>query len=165
MEEEILADMADNLPKFGIALPDIWARLKPTNPLRSVASVEAALAELESDVNLDSVRIVSAADARLHVVNRLGYLEPLLPTWDPNRSIMRRTEFPPTYKPFNLDVFRHSLWVERGSAYMGRRIKPIIEHKITGLDIDDEDDFTLLRTLISIRPLPNFLKPFVHDPA
>jgi CMP-N,N'-diacetyllegionaminic acid synthase len=165
MEEDILADLADNLPSLGIALPDIWVRLKPTSPLRTVRSVKAAIAALASDPGLDSVRIVSESDARLHMVNAEGYLEPLLPMWDPNRSVMRRDELPRAYKPFNLDVLRHAHWVERGSAYMGRRIKPIIEHKITGLDIDDADDFDLVMTLIAARPRPAFLEPFIHDPA
>ena len=165
MEEQILEDLAENLPKRGIPLPDVWARLKPTCPFRSTQSMEAAISALQNDPSLDSVRITSEADARLHVINAEGFLEPLLPIWDPNRSIMRRVEFPRAFRPFNLDVFRHAGWVERGSAYMGRRIKPIVEHKITGLDIDDQDDVDLVATLISARPRPAFLDPFVHDPA
>jgi len=165
MEEDVLADLASNLPGLGIEMPDIWVRLKPTSPLRSVRSVEAAIAALEADPGLDSVRIVSEAEARLHVVNKDGYLEPLSPQWDPGRSVMRRDEFPRAYKPFNLDVLRHALWIERGSAYMGRRIKPIVEHRITGLDIDDENDLELAGALISIKPRPQFLKPYIHDPA
>ena len=165
MEEEILADLAENLPRLGIPLPDIWARLKPTSPLRSTRSVAEAIAALENDGTLHSARIVSEADARLHVIDGDGFLEPLLPTWDRNRSIMRRVEFPRVFKPFNLDVFRHAGWVERGSAFMGTRVKPIVEHKITGMDIDDEDDFALMRTLIGMRPRPAFLDPYIHDPA
>lgn len=164
MEEEIIEDLADNLPRVGIPLPDIWARLKPTCPFRSVVSVEAAISALEGDATLDSVRITSEADARLHVINSEGFLEPLLPSWDPKRSIMRRVEFPRTFKPFNLDVFRHAGWAKYGSGYMGRRIKPIPERKITGLDIDDQDDFDLVSMLISVRPRPAMLEPYVHDP-
>ena len=83
MEEEILEDLAENLPRFGISPPDILARLKSTSPFRTVRSVEAAIAALENDPSLDSVRITSEADARLHIVNADGFLEPLLPNWDP----------------------------------------------------------------------------------
>jgi CMP-N-acetylneuraminic acid synthetase len=165
MEEDILADLAENLPRLRISLPDVWVRLKPTSPLRTIRSVETALAALAGDPSLDSVRIVSEADPRVHVVNAAGFLEPLLPQWDAGRSVMRRNEFPRAYKPFNLDVLRHALWVERGSAYMGRRIKPIFEHKVTGLDIDDEDDFDLVQALISAKPRPRSLEPFIHDPS
>ena len=87
-----------------------------------------------------------------------------MPNWDRNRSIMRRVEFPRVYKPFNLDVFRPAGWAGRYSKFMGWRIKPIVEHKVTGIDIDDEDDFTLVDALISAKPRPKFLEQVVHDP-
>jgi CMP-N,N'-diacetyllegionaminic acid synthase len=164
LDEEILADLQENLPRHGIELPEIWVRLKPTSPFRTVASVGAAIAALQDDPSLDSVRIVSQADARLQVINADGFLEPLLPDWDPGRSVIRRSELPQVYKPFNLHVFRHSGWRERGALYMGRRVKPIVEHKITGIDIDDEDDFDLVKALIEISPRPAMLEPFVHEP-
>ncbi len=164
MEEDIFSDLNINLPKFGIALPDVWARLKPTNPFRSVPSVKSGIAAL-SDPKIDSVRIISEADARLWRINSDGFLEPLLQTWDPVRSIMRRSEFPRVFKPFNLDIFRHAGWVERGSNFMGSRIKPIVDHKLTGFDIDDFDDFQLVEALISITPRPDFMRPFIHDPV
>ena len=165
MEEDILADLAANLPRLGIAMPDVWVRLKPTSPFRSVRSVEAAIAALDANPEISSVRIVSETEGRLHVVDEDGYLVPQSPQWDRRRSVMRRDEFAHAYKPFNLDVLRHALWLEHGSAYMGERVMPIIEHKITGLDIDDEDDFELAKALISARPRPAFLAPFVHDPT
>jgi CMP-N-acetylneuraminic acid synthetase len=165
MDEDILADLAANLPKLGIDLPELWVRLKPTSPFQSVASVEAALAALAGDGNLDSASVVSTADARLQTIGNEGFLKPLLPGWDAERSVMRRSEVPRAYKPFNLHVFRHAVWAARGAAYMGRRIKPIVEHKITGLDIDDQDDFDLVKALIETQPRPGFLAPFIHDPA
>src|SRR6266496_5238877 len=30
MDEDILADLGDNLPRLGIPMPDLWVRLKPT---------------------------------------------------------------------------------------------------------------------------------------
>ena len=165
MEEDILADLAANLPQFGIDMPDVWVRLKPTSPFRSVRSVESAIDILGDNPDITSVRIVSETEARLHVVDENGFLVPQSPRWDRRRSVMRRDEFARAYKPFNLDVLRHALWVERGSAYMGDKVRPIIEHKITGLDIDDEDDFEIAKALISLTPRPSFLVPFVHDPV
>ena len=163
MEEDILADLADNLPALEIPMPDIWVRLKPTSPFRTVKSVETAISLLQDD-GIDSVRIVSESEGRLHIINADGFLEPLSPNWDPARSVMRRTEFPVTYKPFNLDVLRHAGWLARGSNYMGRRVKAVIERKITGIDIDDADDFELSAALISMRPRPAFLQDVIHDP-
>ena len=86
----------------------------------------------------------------------------MLDIWDPNRSVMRRTEFPLAYSPFNLDVNRHSVWKERGSAYMGSRIFPIVEHKITGLDINDAEDFEIIKLLIELRPRPKTVDRYLE---
>ncbi|WP_270935509.1 acylneuraminate cytidylyltransferase family protein [Falsiroseomonas oryzae] len=164
MEEDILADLDATLPAAGIKLPDVWVWLKPTCPFRDPRAVEQALALLRDRPELDSVRIVSEADARLHRVNADGFLEPLLPEWDPARSKMRRSEFPKVYQPFNLEVFRHEGWRARGSLFMGRRIHPIVLPRITGLDVDDADGFEIIRALIESRPRPDIVARHIHLP-
>ena len=108
--------------------------------------------------------MVSESEARLHVVNAQGYLEPLHPKWDPARSVMLRSEFPTAYNPFNLHVFRHAGYVERGAHYMGKRVVPIVEHKVTGIDIHDEQDFQVAEALMAATPRPDFLRPYIHEP-
>lgn len=162
MEEDILADLAVNLPVQGIPLPDIWVWLKPTSPFRNPQAVQQAIEVLETRDDVDSVRIVSETDARMHRINAEGFLEPLLPTWDPQRSKMRRSEFPRVYQPFNLEVFRHQGWVERGSLFMGRTIVPIVQPRITGLDVDDADGFEIAKTLIETRPRPAIVERHIH---
>lgn len=164
MEEEILADMAENLPRHGIPMPDIWMRLKPTNPFRRVESVRQAIDILKSSPETDSVRIVSESDARVCVINKDGWLEPLLDHWDRGRSIMRRSEFPAVFSPFNLDVFRHKGWQARGSAFMGTKIKPIKEHKITGVDINDREDFDLMKAMVEARPRAPIVDRYLVTP-
>ncbi len=160
MEEDILADVAETFPARGIPMPDIWVWLKPTSPFRSVASVETAVAILKEKPGVTSVRIVSEADARLQRIGAEGFLEPLLAVWPLGRSKARRTEFPKVYRPFNLEVFRHVEWERRDAYFMGHRIHPIIEAKWTGLDIDDADDFELLKALIEARP--KVLEAYIH---
>jgi len=162
MEEDILADLAENLPRHGIDLPDIWVWLKPTCPFRSTDAVEEAIGILERAPDVDSVRIVSEADARMHRINADGFLEPLLKEWDPRRSKMRRSEFPKVYQPFNLEVFRHAGWAERGSLFMGRRIRPIVRPRITGLDVDDQDSFDIIKTLIESKPRAEIVRKYTH---
>ncbi|MEM8872042.1 MAG: hypothetical protein AAF848_17055 [Pseudomonadota bacterium] len=163
MEEDILADFAERLPSAGIPLPDIWIRLKPTNPFRTVESVQRGLDVLKADPGIDSVRIVSPADPRLAVQNSSGFLEPLLADWDPARSIVRRTEMVSAYSPFNLDILRHRVWEELGSQFMGSRIFPIVEHSITGLDVNELDDFEIIRAIIESRPRPTVVKRYLPD--
>lgn len=166
MEEDILADLDARLPAHGLPLPDVWVWLKPTCPFRDLDAVHQALAVLRDRPDIDSVRIVSEADARLHRINAEGFLEPLLEGWDPARSKMRRSEFPKVYQPFNLEVFRHQGWRERGALFMGRRIHPIVLPRITGLDVDDADGFEIIRALIECRPRPPLVARHIHlDPA
>ena len=165
MEEDILADLQESLPALGIPMPDVWVWLKPTCPFRDLGAVEQALAVLRDRPQVDSVRIVSEADARLHRVNEDGWLEPLLPSWDATRSKMRRSEFPRVFQPFNLEVFRHEGWRRRGALFMGRRIHPIVLPRITGLDVDDRDGFEIIRALIESRPRPDIVARHIHlDP-
>jgi hypothetical protein len=47
---------------------------------------------------------------------------------------------------------------------MGRRIVPIVAHKVTGIDIHDEEDFEIVEALMSVRPRPEFLRAVIHEP-
>ncbi len=163
MEEDIIADMARTFPPLGVEMPDIWIRLKPTNPFRRAEAVHRALGVLRERAEVDSVRIVSKTESRLTEIGPDGWLRPASPHWDPARSVMRRTEFPTAYSPFNLDVLRHACWERLGPGYMGRRILPIVEHAITGMDINDREDFELIRTMIEMRPRPELIARHLPD--
>lgn len=161
-EEDVLADLAANLPQHSIPLPDIWVWLKPVNPFRSIETVKHALRILLERSDVDSVRIVSEADARLHAVNAEGYLAPYGPGWDPRLSKMPRTRFPKVYFPYNLEVFRHQGWAERYANFMGSRIVPIVAPRITGFDVDDGETFEIVKALVEMRPRPDFVAKHIH---
>lgn len=161
-EEDILGDLADNLPRHSIPMPDLWVWLKPVSPFRSLQSVRDAVQLLERRGEVDSVRLVCEADARLHHVNASGYLEPYGPGWDPEVSKMPRSRFPKVYRPYNLEIFRHEGWVRRGPRFMGEKIVPIVQPAITGLDIDYRDTFDLVKALIEMRPRRDFVAEHIH---
>ena len=161
-ELEILADLSVNLPLHSIALPDVWVWLKPVNPFRNLDAARQALKILSERHDVDSVRIISEADARLHAVNENGFLAPYGNGWDPGLSKMPRSRFPKVYQPYNLEVFRHQGWVERRGLFMGTRIAPIVASKITGLDIDDRDTFEIAKALIEMRPRPELVARHIH---
>lgn len=161
-EEDIIADLVQNFPRFAVPAPELWVWLKPVNPFRSLVSVHRALKLLLERNDIDSVRIVSEADARLHRINEAGFLEPYGPGWDPNISKMLRSKFPKVYHPYNLEVFRHRGWVEGGRKFMGTRILSIIEPKITGFDVDDRDTFEIVKALIEARPRPDMVARHIH---
>jgi CMP-N-acetylneuraminic acid synthetase len=160
--QDIIADLAANLPSRAIPPPDVWISLKPVNPFRSLESVQEGLKVLAERPDVDSVRIVSAADPRLHEIDAEGFLVPYGPGWDPNQSKMLRSQFPMVYQPYNLEIFRHLTWVERDSLFMGSRIVPIVAGKITGLDIDDPDTLEIATALIEMRPRPDVVARHIH---
>lgn len=161
-DDDILADLAENLPRLSIPLPDIWVYLKPVNPFRSLDAVREGLTILRERPDVDSVRLVSPADARLHQIGADGFLVPYGAGWDPGLSKLPRTRFPKVYQPYNLELFRHALWVERRGRYMGERIIPIVQPRITGFDIDDRDTFDIAKALIEMRPRPDFVARHIH---
>jgi CMP-N,N'-diacetyllegionaminic acid synthase len=165
MEEAILADMEANLPRFGIPMPDIWLRLKPTNPFRRVDHALQAIDTLKARPEIDSVRHVNASETRLCRINDHGFLEPLYAGWPQGRSVIRRSEFPKAYQVFNLDVLRHENLAKLGSGYMGTAVMPIIGEGITGLDINDVDDFELVKALIEMRPRPAIIARHLVEPT
>lgn len=156
-EEDILDDLDKRLPQHGIELPDVWVWLKPTSPFRRVDAVLQGLEVLRTRSEVDSVRLVSEADARLQVVNSAGFLEPLLKEWPTHLSKIPRTTLVKTYFPFNLEIFRHQVWRKNRTLFMGRSIVPLVESRITGLDIDDRDGFDLVKALIEARPRPKMV--------
>ena len=160
MEESIISDISDSFPLIGIDMPDVWVWFKPTCPLRDPDAVNYGLGILRDNDAITGVRIVSEADARLHVTDGDGMLRPLLDSWPKERSKIRRTEVPQAYRPFNLEIFHHANWQKYGAGFMGERVQPVIEPKFTGLDIDDEQDYLLLKALIEARP--EFLARYIH---
>lgn len=164
MEEAVLADMEANLPAFGIPMPDIWLRLKPTNPFRRVDHALQAIETLKARPEVDSVRHANASETRLCRINDEGFFEPLLEGWPEGRSVIRRTEFPKAYQVFNLDVLRHENLAKYGSGYMGKAVAPLVGESITGLDINDADDLELVKALIEVRPRPAVIARHLVEP-
>jgi len=165
MEEDILADMQANLPRFGIPMPDIWLRLTPTSPCRRLDHARKAVEILQTRPEVDSVRHVTAAETRVCRINGKGYLEPLSPDWPEGRSVIRRNEFPTAYQVFNLDVLRHGHLAKFGSNYMGKAVLPIAGEAITGLDINNIDDFELVKAIIERTPRPAVVERHLVEPA
>lgn len=156
-EEDILADLAVKLPAHGMSPPDIWIWLKPVNPFRNIEAVASAQKLLAENDEIDSVRLVSESDARIHRINERGFLEPYGAGWNLRVSKMPRTGFPKVYQPYNLEIFRHDGWRKWGARFMGDRIVPIAQPKITGIDIDDRDTFEIARALIEAKPRPEIV--------
>ena len=145
MEEHVLADLDEKLSAHGIAPPDILVWLRPTFPFRSVNDLKTALTLLDDSV--DSVRLVTEGEPRLYYI-RDGYLQPRFD--DGGRSMIRRQEFPATYKVFHTDLFwyRNIAW---GARFLGDRVRAVPVHKICAMDVDGIEDFEMIEALIETR--------------
>jgi CMP-N,N'-diacetyllegionaminic acid synthase len=160
--EAIMADLAANLPKFAVTMPDLWISLKPVNPFRSLEHTLQGIDILVRRRDVDSVRIVSEADARLHFIDEQGFLRPYGNGWDPSVSKMFRFQFPKVYQPYNLEIFRHEGWVRGDRKFMGDRTIPVVAPRITGIDIDDRDTFEMAKALVEARPRPDVVSRHIH---
>lgn len=164
MEEDILQDMEENLPQHGIPMPDIWLRLKPTNPFRRLEHALEAIEILKNRPEVDSVRHVTQAESRTCSINTQGFLEVVPSDWPDERSVIRRTELPTVYQVYNLDVLRHKNLKKYGSGYMGKSIHPIVGEAITALDINNADDFDLVKSLVEFEPRPDLVARNLVNP-
>ncbi len=129
-EEDILDDLDERLPHHGIELPDVWVWLKPTSPFRRRDAVLQGLEILRTRLEVDSVRLVSEADARLQVINPSGLLEPLLEEWPSHLSKIPRTTLVKTYHPLQSRDFSASRLAGKPHALHGppHRAPPAVAH-------------------------------------
>ncbi len=143
MEEDILEDLDIQLKKNQIVPPDIIVWLRPTFPFRSVEDLKVGLSKL--DDLTDSVRLVTEGEPRLYEIQN----EYLIPRFDDGgRSMIRRQEFPATYKMFHTDIFWYKN-IKKGKKFLGEKVKPLNIHKLCAMDIDGAEDFELIEALMS----------------
>lgn len=142
MEEDVLSDLDEKLKEHGIQPPDVIVWLRPTFPFRSVEDLKSALQLL--DKNIDSVRLVTEGEPRLYGLED-GYLVPLFD--DYGRSMIRRQEFPTTYRVFHTDIFWYKN-IYKGVNFLGNKVLALPIHKICAMDVDGIEDFEIIEALI-----------------
>lgn len=143
MEEDILKDLDEKLRANKINPPDIIVWLRPTFPFRSIDDLKVGLSKLDQSV--DSVRLVTEGEPRLYEMQN-DYLVPRFD--DGGRSMVRRQEFPATYKVFHTDIFWYRNIVKY-KKFLGDKVRAVQIHKICSMDVDGIDDFEMIEALIS----------------
>jgi CMP-N,N'-diacetyllegionaminic acid synthase len=143
MEEHILEDLDVKLKLNKISPPDVIVWLRPTFPFRSVEDLKLGLSKL--DASVDSVRLVTEGEPRLYEIKN----DFLIPRFDDGgRSMIRRQEFPATYKVFHTDIFWYRN-ISKGRQFLGDKVRGIPIHKICAMDVDSIEDFQMIEALIS----------------
>lgn len=143
MEEDILNDLDTKLKLNNIPPPDIIVWLRPTFPFRSTNDLKLGLSKLDKSV--DSVRLVTEGEPRLYEVKN----EYLVPRFDDGgRSMIRRQEFPMTYKVFHTDIFWYRN-ISKGKNFLGDRVRAVPIHKLCAMDVDGIEDFEMIEALMA----------------
>lgn len=128
--------------------PEIVVHLRPTTPYRRPEWIDAAIAELTSHPDADSVRSVSRVDQHPYRVFKIGadgYLDPLMKHEHSQPYLLRRQDLPPLYY-YNcvIDVTRRSTILDKQSM-TGDRILPWVMKSDDVIDIDTPRDLEFAR--------------------
>lgn len=144
MEEDILKDLRIKFKNHNIEEPDLIVWLRPTFVFRNVDHVEACIQALANNNGYTAARTVVESECRLYKVDN----DQLIPAFDDQgRSMIRRQELGCHFKVFSTDVIRFK-GNKFSNNFLGNNCFAKITDKICGLDIDDEFDFTLVKSLV-----------------
>ena len=151
--DELATDDAQDFPLFAHALawlksnenytPQLIVQLRPTSPLRSKGSIDAAVKLLSEDNQADCVRTVIPSQQNPYKMWRTGekYLIPLLGDEFSEPYNMPRQKLPKTYwQTGHLDVIRYETIIEKNSL-TGERVLPLIIEPKYCTDIDTLEDW------------------------
>lgn len=144
MENDILKDLRKKFIKHQIEEPDFLVWLRPTFIFRNVNDVEKCIKLLIKNKKASASRIIVPAENRLYV--KKG--EYILPEFDnKNRSMIRRQDMVSSYKVFNTDVIRFKK-NKFSDSFLGANVLGVTSDAICGLDIDNDTDFLIVKSLI-----------------
>ena len=123
--------------------PEIFVQLRPTTPFRKAGWIDEAVKLLRDNDQADSVRSVSKVvqhPYRMFEIASSGFLNPIMSHKDPNPSLLRRQDLPPTYF-YNcvIDVTRRRTLIDQ-SSMTGKKMLPWIMPSELAIDIDTPYD-------------------------
>jgi N-acylneuraminate cytidylyltransferase len=144
-------DDTPDLPVFQHALtclrrerqptPELLVHLRPTNPLRTPAQIDAAVTMLRNEESADSVRSVVPPfqnPFKMWQVQARGELQPLLRLGQTESFNMPRQLLPPVYWHVGyVDVLRPRV-LDKLDSMTGRHILPLVLDEDDWIDIDTE---------------------------
>lgn len=163
---ELAQDDTPDLPVFEHALrwlqdahgysPDVIVQLRPTSPFRPEGFVDQGVERLLARPDAHSVRSIAQPNQNPYKMWREdadGWLHPLLDTELDEPFNLPRQRLPPVcWQTGHLDVFRHSVVIERRSL-TGARVLPLAIERDYCVDIDSEADWRHAESLMAGRAL------------
>jgi CMP-N-acetylneuraminic acid synthetase len=157
MEEDVLEDILTQCTEARIELPTSILWLRPTHPLRSTDSYEAAY-KLFSSALHTAVCVVTQEDPRIFHATGDALSPP--PGWPPQRSMARRQELAVGYRIFGGELF--PMPMKRDPLFLGTRIGFVVAPSECRFDIDSPDDLATLNELLVTASGRTRFARFVH---
>ncbi|MGV0923049.1 acylneuraminate cytidylyltransferase family protein [Empedobacter tilapiae] len=144
MEEDILKDLYEKFIENKIDIPDIIVWLRPTFVFRDIDIINKGLDLIINDSSVDAVRTICESEVRLYSLKD----DLLIPNFnDGGKSMIRRQDIGIGYKVFSTDIFRFNKSNLKDN-FLGSKIVGLPINKICGLDIDDEVDFNIVKSIV-----------------
>jgi CMP-N-acetylneuraminic acid synthetase len=142
-DEDFMIHVIDWLYNNEGSLPEYWLHLRPTSPLRTVATLEEALQKMKTDQNAVCLRSAGKAlnnPYKWYVLDGTGiYFNPISPTMSIQDTNNPRQSFPTVYIPDgNVDVLRSDFIIKNDAIHGDGMLALVLEKP---LDIDNEIDF------------------------
>ncbi|SFW56546.1 cytidylyltransferase domain-containing protein [Cellulophaga fucicola] len=145
MEEDILEDLYKCFDRHDMLYPDIIVWLRPTFVFRDLDIIKKAISTLIEEEEISAVRTICESESRLYRLTKSDKIEACFE--DYGKSMIRRQDMESKFKVFSTDVFR-GIPKNISDSFLGDNVKGLIIPKLCGLDIDDEDDFIIVESLI-----------------
>ena len=144
MEPEILIDLRQKFIEWGIDEPDLLVWLRPTFVFRSKSDVLKCINMLKERPEITSARTVCETESRIYEIKN----QRVIPKFEDNgASMIRRQDVGIGYKVFSTDVIRFK-GNDFNDDFLGRNVGAVVTNKLCGLDIDDEFDFQLVKSIL-----------------
>lgn len=141
-------------------VPDVIVQLRPTDPYRDAADIDAMIKIILDDESIDSVRSIKENEVVPHkmwFMKEDGFIEPIL-TDIPEAYNMPRQALPKTYSQNgNIDVLRPRVIYDYNSM-TGKKIRGYVMNGM--YDVDTEQDFERVSNVLKMK---SGGKQFVFD--
>lgn len=144
MEEDILQDLAIKFSEYGLIMPELLVWLRPTFVFRDLFAIKKAIQILIDHPGYTAARTVCLSESRLYKIDD-GRLQPTFD--DGGRSMIRRQDVGKSYKVFSTDIIRFDP-TKLNQDFLGRNVYGIEINKLCGLDIDDDEDFQIIESIV-----------------
>lgn len=124
-------------------IPDYFALLQPTSPLRNAEDIDQAIEKLKNSKNANSLKSVYKTQESpywMREINEEGYLKPFI---EKDENYYQRQKLPDLFMPNGaIYIIETAIFLETLSFNTKKTIPYIMNYK-KSIDIDDENDWKI----------------------